>query len=320
MNILKRSLLLVSLVLATVVVLAQSVEDAGAKSNEGIGFYKEKAYGEAVASFEAALKIANEVGADADELKGSIEKKLMNAYYKNGLQYKTIGLDAAIASLEKAYALSEQLGDDNMKTKSAINIAKFRSGKGNSFLKKNKLDEAFAEYEIALEIQPTCVNAYYGIGRVYKVKDDMANMVINMDKAIEFGANNPKAAKTVKKVKSFTSKALVNAGINENDKEHGKKAAEYINLSFNYAPGNAKAYHLLAIAYNKIKNWDGAIAAANNAIEIETGDKSEIYLALGQAFEGKGDAVSACKAYKNVTSGPNVDVAKYQIEQVLKCN
>ena len=305
----------------TVVVMAQSVEDAGAKYNEGNEFYKEKAYGSAVTSYEAALSIATDAGADAEDLKGSIETQLMNAYYKNGLTlYKGRKYDASIASLEKAYALSGQLGDDSMKSKTATYIAKVRSTKGSSLLKASKVDEAFAEYEMAIEIKPTCVNAYYGKGLVYKSKNDMANMIINMDKAIEYGADNPKAAKYVKKAKSTTSKALVNAGAKEIQKEHGKKAAEYINLSFNYAPGNSNAYYYLALAYNNTKNWDDAIAAANTAIGMETEDKSDTYFALGQAYEGKSDTAGACNAYKNVTSGANVEVAKYQIEQVLKCN
>ena len=305
----------------TVVVMAQSVEDAGAKYNEGNEFYKEKAYSSAVTSYEAALSIATDAGADAEDLKGSIETQLMNAYYKNGLTlYKGRKYDASIASLEKAYALSGQLGDDSMKSKTATYIAKVRSTKGSSLLKASKVDEAFAEYEMAIEIKPTCVNAYYGKGLVYKSKNDIPNMIINMDKAIEYGADNPKAAKYVKKAKSTTSKALVNAGAKEIQKEHGKKAAEYINLSFNYAPGNANAYYYLALAYNNTKNWGDAIAAANTAIGMETEDKSDTYFALGQAFQGKGDDAAACDAYKNVTSGPNIEVAKYQITQVLKCN
>ncbi len=45
-----------------------------------------------------------------------------------------------------------------------------------------------------------------------------------------------------------------------------------------------------------------------------------MYFALGQACEGVGNNADACAAYKNVTSGPNIEVAKYQITQVLKCN
>lgn len=311
---------MMGMVMFTVIALAQSVEDAGAKYNEGNEFYKEKSYGSAVTAYEAALNIAKEVGADADGLKGSIEKQLMNAYYGNGkLQYKGREFDAAIASFERAYALSEQLGNGSMKTKTTKYIAKVRSTKGNSLLKSNKVDEAFAEYEMAIEILPTYVNAYYGKGLVYKSKDDMANMMINMDKAIELGADNPKAAKIVKKAKSTASKALVNAGAKEIQNENGKKAAEYITASFNYAPGNAKAYYYLALAYNKTKNWNEAVDAANKAISMEADDKGDMYFALGQACEGRGDAAGACAAYKNVTSGPNVEAAKYQVAQVLKC-
>ncbi len=318
---LKRSLLLASMIMLTFVVMAQSVEDAGAKYNEGNEFYKEKDYSNAVTSYEAALSIANEAGADADDLKGSIEKQLMNAYYKNGLaHYKARKFDAAIAFFEKGYASSEKLGNASMKKKTSSYIAKVRSSKGNSLLKSNKINEAFAEYEMAIEILPTYPNAYYGKGMVYKSKDDMANMMISMDKAIELGATNPKAAKIVKKAKSTTSKTLVNAGAKEIQKEHGKKAAEYIVSSFKYAPGNAKAYYYLSLAYNNTKSWDKAIEAANKAIGLEADDKGDMYFALGQAYEGKGDASGACTAYKNVTSGPNIEAAKYQITQVLKCN
>ncbi|MBC8320612.1 MAG: tetratricopeptide repeat protein, partial [Bacteroidetes bacterium] len=188
MSILKRILLIISIVMLTVVAMAQSVEDAGAKYNEGNAFFKEGAYGKAVTSYENALKIANSVGTDADALKGNIEKQLMNAYFKNGLlQYKGRKYDAAVAYLEKAYAISGRLDDESMKTSTSTYIAKVRSTKGNSLLKENKVDEAFAEYEIALEVEPTCVNAYYGKGLVYKSKDDMDNMVVNMDKVIEYG-------------------------------------------------------------------------------------------------------------------------------------
>lgn len=313
--------MLASMVMLTAVVMAQSVEEAGAKYNEGNEFYKDKAYGSAVTAYEAALNIANEAGADADDLKGSIEKQLLNAYYKNGIaQYKARKFDAAIAFFEKGYASSEKLSNASMKTKTATYIAKVRYSKGTSLLKSNKINEAFAEYEMAIEIMPTYPNAYYGKGLVYKAKDDMANMVVNMDKAIELGASNPKAAKIVKKAKSTTGKALVNAGAKEIQKEHGKKAIEYIVSSFNYTPGNAMANYYLALAYNKTKNWDKSIEAANKAIELETGDKGDMYFALGQAYEGKEDTEGACTAYKKVTSGANIELAKYQITQVLKCN
>lgn len=310
------------MVMLTFGVTAQSVEDAGAKYNEGNGYYKEKDYSSAASSYEAALKIANEVGADASDLKASIEKQLLNATYSMGkVQYKAREFDAAIASFEKAYAMSEQLGDATKKKNSTSYIAKVRTSKGTALLKKNKVDEAFAEYTMATEMLPNYVNAYYGLVRVYKSQGDMAKMMASADKVIEYGADNAKAAKIIKKTKVTTSKTLVNAGAKEIQKEHGKKAAELIESSFNYAPGNSTAYYYLALAYAKTKSWDNSIKAAKMAISLESEkDKSDMYFALGQAYEGKGDGGEACVAYKSVTGGPNVEAAKYQMTQVLKCN
>ena len=300
--------------------MAQSIEEVGAKYNDGNEFFKEKDYSSAITAYESGIELAGDVGAEADDLKQKMQTQLLNSYYKNGLQYKSIGLDAAIASLERAYDYAGELGNDAMKNKSASTASKLRSAKGNSLLKKNKPNDAFAEYELALEINPTCVKAYYGEGLVYKSKDDMQNMMASMDKVIELGASNTKAAKTVKKAKATASRALVNAGAKEIQREHGKKAVEYINMSFKYAPGNANAYYYLLIANNKTKNWNSAIAAGEKAITLETGDKGDIYFAIGQAYEGKGDATNACSAYKKVTTGDNVEAAKYQMTQVLKCN
>jgi tetratricopeptide (TPR) repeat protein len=164
------------------------------------------------------------------------------------------------------------------------------------------------------------VNSFYGKGLVYKEKGDFDQMMVNMDEAIKYGAENPKAAKTVAKAKKTASKALVNEAAREIQKEHGKEAVEYINSSFKYAKGDATTYYYLTIANNKSKQYNDAVSAANKALELEQGDKSNIYFELGQALAGKGDTGGACNAYKKVTGGDNAEAAKYQMEQILKCS
>lgn len=322
MSILKKSLVLIGMILFTASVFAQSVEEAGAKYNEGNEFYKEKNYASAITSYEAALEIAVNTGADADDLKTSIEKQLLNSYYNEAIEkYKGGKFDAAIAMFEKTYAFGDQI-DDNSKSKNAKSyIAKVRTSKGSSLLKKNKVDDALAEYTMAIEILPDYYKAYYGLMLVYKSQDDFVNMMASADKVIELGASDSKAGKTVKKTKSTTSKALVNAGAKEIQNGNAKKAIEFINDSYKYDQGDANSYYYLTLAYNIEKNWSESISSAQKAISIEPEkDKSEIYFALGQAYEGSGDSANACTAYKSVTTGPNVDAAKYQMTQVLKCN
>lgn len=322
MSKLRKPLLFVGMLFLTFGIMAQSVEDAGAKYNEGNEFYKEKNYTSAITSYEAARGIANEVGADAADLKGSIEKQLLNSYYGEAkAKYKKGKYDTAIELFEKTHALAEELGDASKSKNSKSYIAKVRTSKGSSLLKANKVDEALAEYNMAIEILPKYYKAYYGLMLVYKSKDDLTNMMANADKVLELGADDSKAEKTVKKTKSTASKALVNAGAKEIQDGSAAKAIKFINDSFKYSAGNANAYYYLTLAYSKESKWDDAITSAQKAISMEPEkDKSDINFALGQAYEGKGDATSACAAYKNVTTGPNVEAAKYQMTQVLKCS
>lgn len=299
--------------------IAQSVEDAGAKYNEGNTAMKEKKYSAAVTSYESALKIAK-ASPDAGDLTGNIEKQLMTAYSKVGLsQYKKKEYDASIAYLDKSYALADQLADAAMKKKLTEYMAKIRSAKGMSLIKENKLDEALAEFEMAHEVKSNCAISYYGKGLVYKEKGDMDKMMENMDQAIKIGTEQPKMAKYGDKAKDAAAKTLLAEATEEITKEHGKEAVKLLNDSFKYAPANADSYYYLTIAYNKSKDFGNAIEAANKAISMKDGDKSSIYFELGQALEGNGDTAGACAAYKNVTSGPNVEAAKYQMTQTLKC-
>ena len=318
---LKKIMIFTAIVFFGVSVFAQSMDDAGTSYNEGNQKYNTKDYAGAIASFENALNICNTVGAEAEGLKGNVQKQLNNSYYKNGLTlYKKRKYDDAIANMHKSLMLSEELGDNSKKAKDINYIAKIHSTKGLTLIKEKKLDEALAEYDAAHKVKPECVNAFYGKALVYKEKGDMDLMMQNADLAIENGAGNEKAAKYVGKTKTLAAKSLLSEGTTELSKEHGAKAAEYLEASMKYQTGSADTYYYLAIAYNKPKAYSKAIEAANKALELKEGDKSDIYFEIGQAHEGNGNTAGACNAYKKVTGGNNIETAKYQITTVLKCS
>jgi len=320
MKVLKKSLMLLGLIVLSLGMFAQSVEEAGSKYNEGNEQMKAKDYSGAVTSFEAALKMAKGAGADGEELKGNIEQQLMNAYYRNGIsKYKAKKYDASIDQLKKSKGVAKELGDSNMENKLTEVMAKILSSEGLSELKDNNLDAAYATFDEAHSVKPTCVIAYYGKGLVWKERGDMGEMMNSMDKAIELSATEPKMSKYAAKAKSAASIALLAEATEEITKEHGKEAAEYINDSFKYKAGDADAYYYLTVAYNKSKEYTKAAESANKALGMKEGDKSSIYFELGQALKGSGDTSGACDAFKKVTSGPNVDAAKYEITQTLKC-
>ena len=317
---LKKSLILVGMLVFAFGVFAQSVDEVGAKYNEGNEKYNAKEYAQAVDAYKAGLKLADQVGTDADDLKASIEMQLGKAYYKNGIAlYKAKNLDGSLLVLDEGYAFVKKTGDSKSEKKFVSVISQVRSKKGDALRKENKLDDAYAEYQMALDVKSGCVKAFYGQGMVFKAKGEMEKMMEKMDKVIENGDGNSKAAKTVAAAKSTTAKTLYNAALTALQNNKTNKAITYLNDSFKYADGNADTYYYLAVSYNKAKKWNDALQSVEKALTLKEGDKSDIYFEQGQAFEGNGDNANACGAYKKVATGANVESAKYKMTQTLKC-
>ncbi len=317
---LKRSILLLGMIVFATGIFAQTLADAGEKYNAGNEQYKAKAYGNAVKLYEEALSMCKNLGGSAADLQANVEKQLLNAYFKNGLyNYKKKKFDAAIDQLTKTRNLAKELNDSKMEKKAVLYIARVYSTRGNILVKKADYKGAFEQYNKALEIRPNCINSYLGMANAYKKQGDMNNMMKSVDKVVELGKSNSSAAKKVAKAKKLAFLALKANGAEELQKEHAAKALEYLTAAPKYGKADADIYYYTAMAQMKQKKWDDAIANAKKAIELNPENKADIYFTLGQAYQGKGDNANACASFKKVTSGPNVAAAKYQMEQVLKC-
>ncbi|NOX86154.1 MAG: tetratricopeptide repeat protein [Chlorobi bacterium] len=321
MNTLKRSIALLGFFLFSIIVTAQTVEDAGLKYNEANTAFQNKQYANAITLYKDALSMAEAAGPDADQLKGNIQTQLVNAFYKNGIAlYKQKKYDESVKSLREGQSLAKSVGNNSMASKIEGIIPKIYSSKGLSLVKQKKLDDALAAFQEARTVNPKCVISFYGESIAYKDMGDMEKMKASVEKAIEYGSENPKMKKYADKAKTVAAKALLSEATKELQKEHSATAVKYFNDSFKYKPGDAEAYFYLAIAYNKLKKYDDAITAANKAIEMKQNDKSDIYFQLGLAYEGKGNTAKACSSFKKVTSGDNVEAAKYEMTQKLKCS
>lgn len=300
---------------------AQDLNEAGSAFNDGNEALKAKKFADAVKHYENSLDICQMIGADAAELQSKVEDQITKAYYYNAqITYKKKKFDEAIAEFNKAIKAAEVSKNDKVKTKSQGFIPKVYSSQGLSLIQDKKYDDAIGIFNKALEYKEECANAFYGLGLAYKEKDDIDQAIVNFDAAISNGAKDPKAAKTVNNAKSAGQIMLEAAAAKELQIEHSKEAAEYLNKALEYGGGSFNTYYLLALANNKLKNFDAAIDAATNGLTFKGGDANNLNYELGKAYEGKGDNANACASYKNVTSGPNVKAAQFQIKEVLKCN
>lgn len=227
---------MIGLTILSVGIFAQSVVDAGAKYNDANKAYNEKNYAGAIEMYTEALDIAKMAGLEADELKGKIESQLTTSYLKQGVSIYKTDIDGALATLDKGYAFATELNDTKSVKKFASTIAQLRTKKGDNLLDEKRLDEAYAEYEMALNMKPNYPKTLYGQGMVFKEKGEVEKMTEKMDMVIKYGGDNPKMESFVSAAKATVSRNYLAQAAEELNGENYEKASEYIDMSLVYAP------------------------------------------------------------------------------------
>jgi tetratricopeptide (TPR) repeat protein len=308
---------LVILISATFAISAQTLDEAGAAFNAGIQFSKDLKYADAAASYEQTIDICKKIGDDGMDLQIKAEQQLPSTYFNlaKGL-FEAKNYNDAIPNFEKSAQYADQMGETKTADASRTYLAGIYYAMGNGDYKNEALDKAIEKYNKALTYKPEYYKAFYGLGVVYKKQENLPLMKENLDKAISLAGDD---TKTIGNAKDAAASAYQKAGALALQANKFNAAVENLVASQEYNNVEARTFFYLAIAYNGLSKWDDAITSATKALELQTEDKSDIYFELAKAQENKGDKASACTNYKNVTGGNNIAAAKFQIEQVLKC-
>ncbi|HNQ83192.1 MAG TPA: tetratricopeptide repeat protein [Bacteroidales bacterium] len=296
---------------------AQTLDEAGAAFNAGIQFAKDSSYAEAIVSIEKAIEICKKIGDDGMELQIKAEQLLPGTYFNLAKSlFEQKKYNDAIPNFEKSAQYADVMGETKTADASRTYLAGIYYAQGNAEYKNEALDKAIEKYNKALSYKPEYYKAFYGLGLVYKKQENLPLMKENLDKAIALAGDDEK---TKGNAQDAAASAYQKAGALTLQAKKYTTSIENLIASQEYNSTEPRTYFYLAIAYNGLSKWDDAITAATKALELQTDDKSDIYFELAKAQENKGDKASACANYKNVTGGNNVAAAKFQIEQVLKC-
>lgn len=311
------NVLLGLMLLAGINLKAQTLEEAGTVFNDAIQLMQTDVAG-AAARFEEAIAICEKLGEEGNDIKSQAIAQIPPLYYNYAVKLQADGnQDEAISAALTAKEKAEKYSNSEIKEKSIDLLTQLYYVKGNEQAKNKDFDGAIASYDNALKTDPKFFRAIYGKALVYVMQDDLSNAEAAYNELLAAAGSDDDLVKRT--AGSLGKKYSIAAakGIKAN------KAAEALSMvekALSYGEENANTYYYQLLAANQLKKWDLAIEAAQKALPLEEKDKNKIYFELGKAYEGKGNKGEACNAYKQVTAGPLVQNAQYQMKQVLKCN
>lgn len=258
--------------------------------NNGIKIANEDPNG-AIQLLEKAVEIAEQLDSNGMDILAEATEKLPGLYYNRSANFaKEKQYDEAIESFKATMEVAEKYGDEKINDASNKTLYKLYFARGYGKYKADDFDGAIADIDASLALQPKYGKAMYIRGLALDKKGDIDGMVEQMDALIEL---DNKMADRAAKAAHLSLKG------------HGKD----LNKDKKYS--DAVKYLTMAIEKYPQEGKDEAATNAENA---------GVYFELGNAYWGLNNKAEACAAYRKAAYGPYEANAKYQLDNVVKCN
>lgn len=297
---------------------AQTKNEAIEAYNQAIGFMKTDVQS-AIQSFEKSIKICEQVGDSATELKDKAIQVLPDLYYQKAYKlYAAKKMPEAIAAGKEAMNASEKYKNDKVKDKSQRLLEVAYAMQGSTCFKNNDNDNAIKYFDSTLLINPNYSKAILNKALIYNRTENTEKFTETIDAFIEKvkGDTTQLAQANKLAIEYFRTE-----GSKANNDNKLDEAISLLNASLKYGTDN-DVYYTFANIYNKQKKYADAATNAQKGLDLEKGSpeaKAKFYYELAVAQLGNGDKEAACATFKNALYGPFVTPAKAQITN-LKCN
>ena len=327
MNVVKSTFMVMTAILVTFCfsdgIQAQSREDAITKFNEGFALFNEQGdFVGAIEKFKETIVIADEVGAEANDIRERAVGQIPRLAFMNAAQYvRERNLQEAVNAFEEAIRLAETYDDEQTLRRVRGNLPPLHLNIGNQYFRNERNEEALEQYRRAIELNPSYVSAYYQKGLVYRRLNDIDRALENFDVSIDL-AREADDQESVERSQRAARDYLVFLASEQIDEEYFSRALDLLNRAAGYGE-SASLHYRFAEVYNNQRRYSDALTSAQRALELETGgraDRARIYFELGLAHKGLENTQAACDAFRNAMVGDFRSPAEHEIEHELNCN
>ena len=244
--------------------------------------------------------------------------------YNAGLEAaKANNYDDAYEAFQKAASLSEQAGDEEVLKKAQGILTQIDNLRGNALLKQENWSQAIEHFERGIEHDPAVAKNYYGKGLALKNLErfdeavEVWNEAIAMAEAEGDSRTASTASEAIRKHYIFLASSSL-AGSGQNPTRAGAtEALQHLEAMQEHVEQDADALYYTAEAHKVLGEYDQAIAAADAALELHRGsksDKAKIYFVKGESLMLSGDNDAAKLAFEEAQYGSFKASAQHYLE------
>jgi tetratricopeptide (TPR) repeat protein len=276
----------------------------------------------ALESFEKCIKICEQIGDSAADIKAKAVTVLPDLYFQKAYNLLTVDkkIDESIKAAKVTLKVAEKYDDPNVKESTQKLLIQAYSNMASNFVTGKDNLKAIQAFDSVLMINPNHIPSLYNKALMYKGLDNALKFTETIDLYIEKLKTTGDTAKIVQANQVARDYFRI-AGGKANQANKLPEALSLLNSASKYGT-DKNIYYQYASIYNKQKKFTLAAENAQKGLDLENGTtpeaKAKYYYELGTAQAGKGETGNACESLKNAMYGPFLQAAKAQRTN-LKC-
>jgi len=177
--------------------------------------------------------------------------------------------------------------------------------------RNNQEQQAVENFKKAVEINPQYSVAYAGLGGAYLSLRQFSDAIEAYTTALELEP-------TMEQARTGIAAAYTAQGNEQLERGRNNDAIAMLENAIEYHPQHSQAYLLLAVANNRIGNYEAAEQHARSAIEYKrSGQKGAEYFELGVALRRQGNKNEAIAAFQEAAKDSRYRRnAEYELEEL----
>jgi tetratricopeptide (TPR) repeat protein len=315
------------LIFSSIILNSQTLEDAQKAYNAAVYANNQGQLPEAVAQFDICLETCTKLVKEkenkaAAELMVAVRGILPKLYLQLGSELlKQEKTGEGLTTIYLAKDAAQKYGDKEIEDTADKLIPQIHYKIAASLFKTEKLNDALVHCDKAIAINADFASAYLIKTAIFKKKNNDVAFKSTAQAGIEV-CKRINDTKTQETITDMAYRFYLTKGLESKGNLNYEEAIGFLNSSLEFRQNDATAFYLLALIYNATEKYSDAIATGQKALEFEKGNdetKAKIYMLIAEAYAKNGDISSACTTYKKAAVGIYLEIANYQIVQVLKC-